>query len=167
MSYTIAKIVCRRCYAVLDADDAYCRRCGAPTSRNDLSAPQAGSQAAGSPAQTARGTASRGPGQPDRSAADSYRGHSADAPRQAAGKHAPKLFSDSIQDNPWVVLALLFLVLGPLGLPLLWRSRAFSNTSKIIISVVLVGIMVLAVAIIGYVLWLVVGPLTELKNAVL
>jgi hypothetical protein len=31
-----------------------------------------------------------------------------------------------LSESPWVVLPLLFLVLGPLGVPLLWRSRQFS-----------------------------------------
>jgi hypothetical protein len=38
-------------------------------------------------------------------------------------------------DNRWVVLGLLFGVLGPLAIPLLWRSRAFTWPWKIILSV--------------------------------
>jgi hypothetical protein len=36
--------------------------------------------------------------------------------------------------RPWAVLVLLFLVLGPVGLPLLWRSPSFSRNWKIVLS---------------------------------
>ena len=42
----------------------------------------------------------------------------------------------------WFVLASLFLVLGPFGLPLLWRSPSFSRTQKIIWSVIFVAYMI-------------------------
>jgi hypothetical protein len=38
-------------------------------------------------------------------------------------------------DNRWVVLGLLFGVLGPLAIPILWRSRAFTWPWKVILSV--------------------------------
>jgi hypothetical protein len=38
--------------------------------------------------------------------------------------------------NPIVVLVLLFFVLGPLGLPLLYRSPHFGRTSRIILTIV-------------------------------
>ena len=40
--------------------------------------------------------------------------------------------------RPWAVLLLLFLVLGPLGLPLLWRSPSFSRGWKIVLTVVMI-----------------------------
>jgi hypothetical protein len=39
-----------------------------------------------------------------------------------------------VTENPWVVLSMLFLVAGPFALPLLWRSRAFSQGSKIVLT---------------------------------
>ena len=36
----------------------------------------------------------------------------------------------------WVVLVLLFAVMGALGIPLLWMSRAFSTAAKSVLSVV-------------------------------
>ena len=33
--------------------------------------------------------------------------------------------------NPWFVIFMLFFVLGPLGLPLLWRSSAFTKQAKL------------------------------------
>lgn len=40
--------------------------------------------------------------------------------------------------RPWAVLVLLFVVLGPLGLPLLWRSPSFTRAWKIALTVVMV-----------------------------
>jgi hypothetical protein len=37
--------------------------------------------------------------------------------------------------RPWAVVLLLFLVLGPLGLPLLWRSPSFTRGWKIVLTV--------------------------------
>jgi len=46
-------------------------------------------------------------------------------------------------ESPWVVLPLLFLILGPLALPLLWRSRQFTTSWKTILTVLVVGITVI------------------------
>lgn len=40
--------------------------------------------------------------------------------------------------RPWAVLVLLFLVLGPVGLPLLWRSPSFTRGWKIVLTVAMV-----------------------------
>jgi hypothetical protein len=40
-----------------------------------------------------------------------------------------------IIDNPWLMLAMLFLVTAALGLPFLWISRGFSTLSKIILTI--------------------------------
>jgi hypothetical protein len=37
--------------------------------------------------------------------------------------------------RPWSVVFLLFFILGPFGLPLLWRSRGFSRGVKIALTV--------------------------------
>jgi hypothetical protein len=42
-----------------------------------------------------------------------------------------------IGDNPWFVLMMLFLVLGPLALPMLWQGRAFTLRWKWIWTVLL------------------------------
>ena len=39
-------------------------------------------------------------------------------------------------ESPWVILPLIFLVLGPLALPLLWRSRRFSLLWKNVLTVI-------------------------------
>jgi len=36
--------------------------------------------------------------------------------------------------RPWQLLLLLFLVLGPVGLPLLWKSPCFTRTWKIVVT---------------------------------
>jgi hypothetical protein len=36
--------------------------------------------------------------------------------------------------RPWAVLLMLFVVLGPFGLPLLWRSPAFSRGAKVVLT---------------------------------
>jgi hypothetical protein len=41
--------------------------------------------------------------------------------------------------RPWAVVVLLFVVLGPLGLPLLWRSPSFNRSSKIVLTVAMVA----------------------------
>ena len=45
-------------------------------------------------------------------------------------------------ENVWVVLAMLFFVLGPLALPMLWRSRCFSPTWKLILTAVMLVVTV-------------------------
>jgi hypothetical protein len=37
--------------------------------------------------------------------------------------------------QPWSVVLLLFFVLGPFGLPLLWKSPSFSRWMKIVLTV--------------------------------
>jgi len=39
-------------------------------------------------------------------------------------------------ESPWMILPLIFLVLGPLALPLLWRSRQFSFFWKNVLTVI-------------------------------
>ena len=38
-------------------------------------------------------------------------------------------------DNPWLMLALLFLVTAALGIPLLWMSRGFSTFWKVVVTI--------------------------------
>ena len=46
---------------------------------------------------------------------------------------------------PWSVVFLLFFVLGPFGLPLLWRSRGFSKGMKIALTVAVMAYTALLV----------------------
>ena len=45
--------------------------------------------------------------------------------------------------RPVWVLLLLFVVLGPLGLPYLWKSPAFSRSSKVVLTGLVVAYMAL------------------------
>ncbi len=47
--------------------------------------------------------------------------------------------------NIWFVLVMLFLVVGPLGLPLVWKNPRFSRRAKI----------ALTLAVIVYTVWLI------------
>ena len=66
-----------------------------------------------------------------------------------------------LRDNPWFILSLLFLVLGPFGLPFLWSSRGFTWPAKVALSAFVLGIAI-------YVIWYgyvrVYGPLLEVLN---
>lgn len=59
--------------------------------------------------------------------------HPAAGARPAAAR-APQ--GPPLLDRPWVVLSLLFFVMAILGLPLLWKSRAFSLASKVLLSII-------------------------------
>ncbi|MBN2474512.1 MAG: hypothetical protein JXB62_07880 [Pirellulales bacterium] len=65
-------------------------------------------------------------------------------------------------ENRWVVLAMLFLVLGPVGLPMLWRSRQFSRTWKTVLTTFVLGVTVAIVGLIWYVFNKTLAPLREL-----
>ena len=47
--------------------------------------------------------------------------------------------------RPWSVVFLLFVVLGPFGLPLLWKSPAFSRGMKIALAVAVMAYSALLV----------------------
>ena len=50
--------------------------------------------------------------------------------------------------RPWWVLLMLFVVLGPLGLPVLWKSRSFSRWSKIALTVAVAAYTILLVEVV-------------------
>ena len=66
-----------------------------------------------------------------------------------------------------VVLAMLFAVLGPLALPMLWRSRNFSMMWKIVLTVATVAITALVVYLLWYFLYQALEPLRNLRNGIL
>ena len=72
----------------------------------------------------------------------------------------PPRFSES----PWVVLPLLFLVLGPLGVPLLWRSRRFTRLWKVVLTVLMAVVTAYLVWSVWYVLNQSLAPLKELEQ---
>ena len=64
---------------------------------------------------------------------------------------APPSAARQLIDNPWFMLAMLFLVTAALGLPFLWMSRGFSRTSKFILSIV----VLLYTALILWIFWII------------
>ncbi len=60
-----------------------------------------------------------------------------------------------------IVLVMLFVVLGPLALPLLWRSREFSLPWKIVLTVVMVALTALILYLMWYIIYKSLEPLRD------
>ena len=116
----VQKIVCRRCFTVLDVSDDFCRRCGAATA--------------------------------------------GDATTVAASVGVAATRKSKGTDNPWGVLLMLFVVLGPLALPMLWRSRGFSPLWKTLLTLVMVGVTALLLFLMWFVIAKALVPLQQLKT---
>ena len=67
-------------------------------------------------------------------------------------------------DSPWFVLLMLFIVLGPLGLPLLWRSARFSIFWKVLLTSALAMITGCVLLSIWQVAQMSLGPLLQLSQ---
>ncbi len=63
-----------------------------------------------------------------------------------------------------MMLAGLLLLLGPLALPVLWRSRRFPTAWKIILTAVMLAVMVLIVGLMWYVSYKSLEPLRQLQE---
>ncbi len=121
---TPAKIVCRRCYKILDAGDNFCRHCGTPANgQGDL---------------------------PDVIGVGRLPG---------AGVRPP-----GWSESPWTVLPMLFLVLGPLALPMLWRSRHFSLPWKNVLTLLVIALTIFVIWRIWALFGLILAPLQELQK---
>lgn len=122
-------IICPRCQAELPASDDVCGYCGNSTfvqNAADRSAPRHDAQT------SRRGTS------PVSIAAEV-------APETASSASpASSASSTSILDNKWFMLAFLFGAAMFLGIPILWKSRAFSRQGKIWVTV---AVMVYSIAI--------------------
>jgi hypothetical protein len=57
----------------------------------------------------------------------------------------PQERSPGWTESPWIILPVMFLVLGPLALPMLWRSRSFTKAWKTIVTVVCLAYTVILV----------------------
>jgi hypothetical protein len=90
-------------------------------------------------------------GQPTRESADGRSGHIVTTPKKS-----------SWVESRATVLVMLFVVLGPLALPLLWRSREFSLPWKIVLTVVMVALTALILYLIWYVIYQSLEPLRRL-----
>ena len=67
-------------------------------------------------------------------------------------------------ENRWAVLAMLLLVLGPLGLPMLWRSRQFTPAGKAVLTALVLGVTVVIFMRIWYTVQKTLEPLMQLRN---
>ena len=124
----IEKIVCRQCYAVLDAADNYCRHCGRATP-NLIAGAESGPAAA-----------------------------------IEARLVEPATRPTKGVESPWIVLPMLFLILGPLAIPMLWRSRQFSVLWKIVLTVVVIGMTAVVLWMIWELYQRALAPLKELRG---
>jgi formate hydrogenlyase subunit 3/multisubunit Na+/H+ antiporter MnhD subunit len=68
-------------------------------------------------------------------------------------------------ESPAVVLPLLFVVLGPLALPLLWRSRRFTWPWKIALSAVVLAIAAYTVWQVWYALHQWLAPIWDVEKS--
>jgi hypothetical protein len=48
-------------------------------------------------------------------------------------------------DNPWAMMGILFFGIGPLALPMLWRSRAFGPLGKWLLTILVLALTVVVV----------------------
>jgi hypothetical protein len=120
MSDPLPNAVCPRCGTAAGASDNYCHQCGAALAAAGAAAENAAVAGAGPPAAAAA--------------------HSAAKPAEQPGW----------AESPWLILPLLFLILGPLAFGMLWRSRRFPRPWKIVLTVVVTGLTVW----VGWELWL-------------
>ena len=60
-----------------------------------------------------------------------------------------------VVDNPWLMIAMLFLVTAALGLPFLWISRGFSTFSKIVLTILVLAWTTLVLWLFWLVIWLI------------
>jgi hypothetical protein len=67
-------------------------------------------------------------------------------------------------ESPWVVLPMLFLVFGPLALPLLWRSRQFTLLWKNVLTAIMVVLTVFLLWSVWFSLQQALEPLRELEK---
>jgi ribosomal protein L40E len=150
----IEKIVCRRCFALLEVEDNYCRRCGTPTPRVQAAwAQQAGLMTADL---AEKGDSPHLPERPEGCFAQM-----GTVPFFPGGlpKTGGKLLESRV-----TVLTMLFAVLGPLALPLLWRSSRFSLAWKIVLTLLVLLLTSVIIGLFSYVVQMTLAPLKELQQ---
>jgi hypothetical protein len=77
---------------------------------------------------------------------------------------APRTQPAKLSESPWVVLPLMFLVLGPFGLPLLWRSRRFTLLWKGVLTAIMAAVTVFFLWSVWFSLHQMLAPLQELDR---
>ena len=99
-------------------------------------------------------------------ASDNFCRHCGQPTRESAaggsGQIATTARKSDWADSRVMVFVMLFVVLGPLALPLLWRSRQFSLPWKIVLTVFMVALTALILYLIWYVIYKSLEPLRQL-----
>jgi hypothetical protein len=67
-------------------------------------------------------------------------------------------------ESPWIILPVMFIVVGPLALPMLWRSRAFTKPWKLVVTVLCLGYTAILLWYCGVVVREVVRSLGQLDD---
>ena len=96
---------------------------------------------------------------------DNFCRHCGRPTRESAAGHSRQI-ATTARKSTWaesraMVFVMLFVVLGPLALPLLWRSREFSLLWKIVLTVVMVVLTALILYLIWYVIYKSLEPLRQ------
>jgi len=158
----IARTACPRCRAELDADDEFCRRCGAarpdPAAIEKIVCPRCCAVLDAADNYCRRCGA---PTAANVAPAASSRQTNLSPPRAI---FAPGGTQGALSESRWAVLLMLFAVLGPLAIPMLWRSSRFSRTWKAVLTVLVLALTVLLVWLLWYVVAMTLEPLGELKE---
>jgi hypothetical protein len=89
---------------------------------------------------------------------------SSDTVPPVGAEAAPSSVQFRYWESPWIVLALLFLVLGPLAIPLLWRSRRFTLLWKNILTALVIALTALLLWNVWLVLQQALGSLHDLDE---
>jgi hypothetical protein len=71
-----------------------------------------------------------------------------------------------MHESKLAVLAFLFALAGFLGLPVLWKSPAFTATEKLVLSVVVVAYSLLMLGILFYAIYLAYRQIADAWNGV-
>ena len=85
------------------------------------------------------------------------------AVQSPASPQSPKP-SGKFLDGRITVLTMLFAVLGPLALPLLWRSSRFSLVWKVVLTLLVLLLTAIVIGLFSYVVQMTLAPLKELEQ---
>ncbi len=76
----------------------------------------------------------------------------------------PKSSGGKLLEGRITVLTMLFAVLGPLALPLLWRSPRFSLAWKVVLTLLVLLLTAIVIGLFSYVVQMTLAPLKELQQ---
>jgi hypothetical protein len=76
----------------------------------------------------------------------------------------PKSSGGKLLEGRITVLTMLFAVMGPLALPLLWRSSRFSLAWKVVLTLLVLLLTGIVIGLFSYVVEMTLAPLKELQQ---